>query len=181
MMGVKRWLYRGGRPNRVARVLNRGWAAVHALGVAPDYLVTLEVRGRRSGRVISFPLVMTVVGGERYLVSMLGEDVNWVRNVRAAEGNAALRHGLHEDVRLEPVTPGLRAPVLKAYLQRAPGARPHLPIDKDAPLADFEKVANRFPVFRVVPVKRGAGKPNETRADGKGSESTSPPWAWRRA
>jgi hypothetical protein len=25
-----------------------------------------------------------VVGGERYLVSMLGEEVNWVRNVKAA-------------------------------------------------------------------------------------------------
>jgi hypothetical protein len=40
--------------------------------------------------------------------------------------------------------------VLKAYLQRAPGARPHLPIDKDAPLAEFEQVSPQYPVFRVV-------------------------------
>jgi len=73
-----------GRPNRVARLLNRGGAAVYALGVAPDYAVTLEVRGRSSGRTISFPLVMVLRGGERYLVSMLGEEVNWVRNVEAA-------------------------------------------------------------------------------------------------
>ena len=26
----KRWLYRHGRPNRVARLLNRGWAMAHA-------------------------------------------------------------------------------------------------------------------------------------------------------
>src|SRR5215212_1409461 len=76
-------------------------AAVYALGVAPNYLVTLEVLGRRSGRIISFPLVMVVVAGERYLVSMLGEEVNWVRNVRAAGGNVTLHHGRREEVRLK--------------------------------------------------------------------------------
>jgi hypothetical protein len=59
----ERWLYRGHRPNAVARLLNRAWAAVNALGIAPNYLVTLEVVGRRSGRAISFPLVMVVVDG----------------------------------------------------------------------------------------------------------------------
>jgi hypothetical protein len=35
-------------------------------------------------------------------------------------------------------------------LQIAPGARPHLDIYWHAPLAEFEKVAARYPVFRVV-------------------------------
>jgi hypothetical protein len=35
-------------------------------------------------------------------------------------------------------------------LKRAPNARAHLPVDKDAPLAEFERVAHRFPVFRVA-------------------------------
>lgn len=61
----KRWLYKGNRPGGLARLLNRAWAIAHARGVAPDYLVTLEVTGRRSGRVISFPLVMALVDGER--------------------------------------------------------------------------------------------------------------------
>ena len=91
-MNVHRWLYQGGRPNRLATVLNRCWAAVHALGVAPNYLVTLEVAGRRSGRMTRLPLVMVVVAGERYLVSMLGEEVDWVRNVKAACGSVTLRH-----------------------------------------------------------------------------------------
>ena len=123
---------------------------VCALGVAPDYLVTLEVAGRRTGRIIRLPLVMVVVDGERYLVSMLGEDVNWVRNVKAADGRVVLRHGRSERVRLEEVAPEYRAPVLKAYLRKAPGARAHIPVDKDAPLAEFERVSPRFPVFRVV-------------------------------
>ena len=151
VMSLQRWFYRGGRPNLVARLLNRWGAAVYARGVAPDYLITLEVPGRRSGRIVNLPLVMVVVGGERYLVSMLGEDVNWVRNVKAAGGDVTLRHGHREEVRLEEVALDRRAPVLKAYLKRAPGARAHLPVDKDAPLAEFERVSPRFPVFRVVP------------------------------
>jgi hypothetical protein len=60
-----------------------------------------------------------------------------------------------EEVQLEEVLAGRRAPILKAYLQRAPGARPHVPVNKDAPLAEFEKVAAEFPVFRIVPSKMG--------------------------
>jgi hypothetical protein len=149
-MGVNQWLYRGGRPNWLARFLNRGSAELYAIGVAPNYLVTLEVPGRRSGRRIRLPLVMAVVAGERYLVSMLGMGAGWLQNVRAAGGNVTLHHGRHEDVHLEEVVAAERAPILKAYLQRAPGARAHLPIDKDAPLAAFEQLAPQFPVFRVV-------------------------------
>jgi hypothetical protein len=130
-------------------LLNRGSAAIHALGIAPNYLVTLEVPGRRSGRMLTLPLVMVVVAGERYLVSMLGPDVGWVRNVQAAGGNVTLRHGRREEVHLEEVAGNERAPLLKAYLERAPGARPHVPISKDAPLADFARIAPQFPVFRV--------------------------------
>ena len=149
-MTVKQWLYKGGRPNRLASVLNRGWAFIHGLGIAPNYLVTLEVTGRRSGRTIRLPLVMTVIDGERYLVSMLGTEAGWVRNVQAAEGKAVLRHGRREDVRLEEVPVEKRAPILKVYLHKAPGARGHVLIDKDAPLAEFERVAAQYPVFQVV-------------------------------
>ena len=62
-----RWLYRGHRPNWIARSLNRATAAVASSGVASNYLVTLEVTGRKSGRTFSLPLVMAVVDGQRYL------------------------------------------------------------------------------------------------------------------
>jgi deazaflavin-dependent oxidoreductase (nitroreductase family) len=147
---LRRWLYREQRPNRIARMLNRAWAVLFSSGILPDYMVTLEVTGRKSGRTVSLPVAVAVVDGERYLVSMLGENVNWVQNVRAAGGRAVLRSGGREEVHLEEVPAEQRAPILKAYLQRAPGARPHVPVDKDAPLAEFEKVAAAFPVFRVV-------------------------------
>lgn len=149
-MSLATWLYSGGRPNRAALLVNRLSAGLHALGVAPNYLVTLEVRGRRSGRMIMLPLVMVVADGERYLVSMLGAEASWVQNVKAAGGNVTLRHGRRENVRLEAVPEDHRAPILKAYLKRAPGARPHVPVDKNAPLLEFERIARQFPVFRVV-------------------------------
>jgi len=147
---VQRWLYRGRRPNAVARVVNRATAAVHALGIAPNYMVALTVVGRRSGRPNSFPLVMAVVNGQRYLVSMLGADVAWVRNLRAAGGRATLRHGRTERVRLEEIPVEERVPVLQAYVQRAPGARPHLGVGKDVSAETLEAMAPGIPVFRVL-------------------------------
>ena len=148
---VKRWLYRGDRPSGLTRFVNAGVARLHASGLGPASWVTLEVAGRRSGRTIAFPLVMAVVDGERFLVSMLGNEAAWVRNLRAAGGAATLRCGGAEAVRLEEVPVAERAPLLKAYLRAAPGARPHVPVPMDAPLARFEEIAARFPVFRVAP------------------------------
>jgi len=91
---------------------------------------------------------------ERYLVSMLGDGTNWVRNVRAASGKAKLVHGIREQVLLEEVDISQRAPILKAYLQIAPGARPHIPVSKDAPISEFEKIASKYPVFRLKAVQR---------------------------
>ncbi len=148
-MAFKRWLYRGGPPNALARIINGGWAWFHSLGLFPNELVTLEVTGRQSGKVISFPLALTVWNRERYLVSMLGENTNWVRNVRAANGKTTLRHGISEQILLQEVEASQRAPILKAFLQHASGARPHIPMNKDAPVSDFEKIAAQYPVFRI--------------------------------
>jgi deazaflavin-dependent oxidoreductase (nitroreductase family) len=145
-----RWLYRGGRPNRFARLQNRASALVFAAGIWPRRLAALEVRGRRSGRTVSFPVVITDHDGERYLVAMLGEGARWVRNVRADGGRAVLRHGRRENVRLEEVDAEDRPSILRRYLELAPGARPHIPIDRTAPLDDFARVAPTIPVFRIT-------------------------------
>lgn len=146
---IKRWMYRGDRPNAIARAMNAVMARQHASGLAPRSWVTLEVRGRRSGRVVTVPVVVTEVDGARYLVSMLGEAANWVRNARAAGGEATLRRRGREPVRLVEVDVADRAPILRRYLQVAPGARPHLPVPRTAPLADFAAIAPDYPVFRV--------------------------------
>jgi F420H(2)-dependent quinone reductase len=111
--------------------------------------MTLEVLGRRSGRVVSVPVVVAEYDGERYLVSMLGDDVNWVRNVRAAGGRAVMRRRNAEPVHLLDVAIDARAPILRRYVAVAPGARPHIPLRSNAPLAEFERIAARYPVFRI--------------------------------
>jgi hypothetical protein len=148
---VKRWLYRGRRPNWIARLMNRFAATLASSSVAnASGLVALEVTGRTSGRTVSLPLVMVVVDGQRYLASMLGDDVQWVKNIRAAGGQAVLRDHGRNEVHLEEVPANQRAPILREYLQHAPGARPHVAVDKDAPLSDFERIAPAYPVFRVT-------------------------------
>ena len=148
-MALHKWMYRGGRPNRLAKIINDASAKLHSSGILPNYFVTLEVIGRKSGKLIAFPLAMTVMNGERYLVSMLGDDTNWVRNVEAAGGRATLRHGKTEQVILHRVAVQDRPPILKKYLRLAPGARSHIPVRKDAPLSEFDKIADGFPVFRI--------------------------------
>ncbi len=108
------------------------------------------MRGRKSGRVISFPVVITEYDGNRYLVSMLGQDVNWVRNVRAADGSAVLRHGRREAVRLIEMPDDEKPAILRRYMDVAPGAHPHVPVDRRAPQQAFEQVAPRIPVFRIT-------------------------------
>ncbi|WP_239165100.1 nitroreductase/quinone reductase family protein [Actinoplanes palleronii] len=150
-MNLRRWMYRGGRPNALARLLNRISAAQFGAGfLAPPAWVTLEVTGRRSGKPVSLPLVVTTYEDQRFLVSMLGPRANWVANVRAAHGQAVLRHGTTERVRLIEVDPVVTAPILRGYLAVAPGARAHFPIDRTAPLAEFERIAPDYPVFRIA-------------------------------
>ncbi len=167
---VERRLYPGGRPNGLARLLNRGWAVVHGSGLLPWRYVTLEVPGRRTGRTLSFPLVVADYQGERYLVSMLGERSSWVRNVAAAGGRAVLRHGRRQAVRLEEVDPDARAPIVRRYLSLAPGPRAFIPVDRDAPLEAFQKVAPQVPVVRVRSDREAHRAIQPTRAETPGSQ-----------
>jgi deazaflavin-dependent oxidoreductase (nitroreductase family) len=146
---IQRWQYRGGRPRWSARITNRLGAITFAAGIGPNRAATLEVRGHKSGRTISFPVVVADFRGERYLVAMLGQKTNWVRNLRA-DGRAVLRHGQAEDVSLVEDLSDKRAAILRRYLQLAPGARPFFPIDRRAPLEDFERIVDEYPVFRVA-------------------------------
>jgi hypothetical protein len=43
----------------------------------------------------------------------------------------------------------VNALILSRYLQKVPGARPHIPVTADAPPAAFVSIAARYPVFRV--------------------------------
>jgi deazaflavin-dependent oxidoreductase (nitroreductase family) len=145
-----RWLYRGGRPNKLARAINGVWARLFATGRGPSSVAALEVVGRRSGRPVQLPVVIADVDGEQYLVSMLGENTNWVRNVRAAGNRAVLLKGGRTSVRLEEVPVEQRAPIIKRYCQVATSGRVHIAVDPHAPTEAFESVAAQHPAFRIA-------------------------------
>lgn len=94
--------------------------------------MTLEVPGRKSGKVTAFPPGMADVDGRWYLVSMLGE-CNWVANVRAADGYAI---------------PG-------AVRRDRSRWRAHIPISEGSSLEEFADVAESYPVFEVLDDRRG--------------------------
>jgi hypothetical protein len=155
--GAARRMYSSGKGNAAARRFARVWATVMRLGVLPRRWVVLEVPGHKSGELRSFPLGMADVAGSWYLVSMLGECA-WVRNVRAARGQVALRRFRSHPCRLEEVPVVLRGPILKRYVEKVPGGRPHIPVPRGAPVERFQAVAAGYPVFLVQP-KNGFPRP----------------------
>ena len=140
------------RPTRLTRTMNRfvGWLA--SRGLMPSDTITLEVKGRRSGMTRSSVVTWVEHGEGRYLVSPRGET-EWVRNVRAAGGDAAVRRRGSQKVRLEEVPAEERAPIIKAYLVKtAKATRQHFGVDPKAEIEEFEAIAARHPVFRIVTV-----------------------------
>ena len=148
---VMRLFYRDWRPTRDGRWVNRFQCWWSGLGLPPRLMAALEVRGRASGRRRSQVVVIATVEGERYLVSMLGPRSDWVQNVEAAEGDAAIRQGRRRRVHLVLVPPEQRAPVLREYVRSAPGGRRHFPLPVGAPLSEFAALAARYPVYRIDP------------------------------
>ncbi|MDH4134685.1 MAG: nitroreductase family deazaflavin-dependent oxidoreductase [Gammaproteobacteria bacterium] len=112
-------------------------------------LLTLQTIDRGSGRVNSTILVVATYENRQYLVSMLGEGSEWVKNVRASGGRAHVKRGQVIPVDLTEIAPHERAPILKAWAQVATSGRQHLPVSFDAPLSAFEEIAGEYPVFRV--------------------------------
>jgi len=146
-----RLLYRNWRPTRLGRWVNKfsGWWS--GLGLPPRFQAVLEVHGRTSGRTRSNPVVIVTVEGKCYLVSMLGLESNWVKNVEATHGDATIRQGRRRRVHLVSVPPEQRAPILREYVRIAPSGRQHFPLAVEAPLSDFDAIAGRYPVYRIDP------------------------------
>jgi len=130
-----------------------GWLANR--GLTPSDTVTIEVKGRRSGLLRSTAVTWAECGGQRYLVSLAGES-EWVRNLRAAGGEADIRRGQRDHVRLVEVPAEERAPVLHAYMSkrafsRSPAyiAEKYFGVSPDATVEDLAAIAARYPVFRI--------------------------------
>jgi len=156
------------RPPAFYRRLQRIAPVFRALGMTPDYVVRLEVPGRRTGLIRSSLMVQVTTDGQRFLVALAGES-EWVRNVRAAAGRVVLQNGKQRYGALLTELPvAERAQVIRAYIHRPSPrgramvrtgeARHYFGIDPDAPLAQIDAIAPNYPVFRIDPLaSAGAG------------------------
>ncbi len=140
------------RPAKATQIIDRFVSWLASLGLMPSKTVTLDVKGRRSGRVRSTVINWVEHEGERYFVSPRGE-AEWVRNVRAAGGEAVIVRRGRQKVRLQEVGSEERALIIKAYLgENAWSTRQHFGVDPKGEIEEFEGIAARHPVFRIVRV-----------------------------
>ena len=97
------------------RRLNWLGVGLTSLGLSRRDAVTLQVRGRSSGKSRRVAILRTHCQGEDYLVALAGES-QWVTNVRAASGEAVIRRRGARHVCLEEVAPADRPDIIAEYL-----------------------------------------------------------------
>jgi deazaflavin-dependent oxidoreductase (nitroreductase family) len=139
------------KPSGPVKLMNSIIGRLASIGLIPGDTAMLQVKGRRSGQSRSTAVTWVEHDGQRYLVAPRG-TTEWVRNVRAAGGQAAIRRRKSEAVRLEEVPVEQRAPIIKSYLKKtALVTKREFGLDPEAPLEEFEKIAADHPVFRIMP------------------------------
>src|SRR5258706_1170719 len=101
------------RVNTFVRINNTMTTSLLRLGIKVWSFSLLTVRGRKSGKPIVTPVAIFVQDQKRYLVATYGV-VNWVRNLRAAGGEATLTRRRHnEKIRAIELEPEAAAPVFR--------------------------------------------------------------------
>lgn len=137
------------RPSTVEKIFGRVLTSLIWIGLIRGHFYVLEVRGRKSGRVVSLPVDPIAFEGHRYLVCARGNS-QWVRNARAA-GEVVIARALHRDRYVVHELPAAaRPPILKAYLDRfASEVQRFFPVPKGSPVTAFNDLATRYPVFEI--------------------------------
>ena len=130
------------------RLVNAVMGPLARVGLAGRHAYLLTVRGRKTGRAYSTPVIL-IEDDERWLVAPYG-DVSWVRNARAAGEVEIRRAGRSETLQIEEATPEQAAPVLKQYLKRVQVVRPFFDVTTNSSLEEFVTEAPRHPVFRLI-------------------------------
>lgn len=139
------------KPGAVERIFGRLLTFFIRIGLVRGHFYVLEVRGRKSGRTFSLPVDPIEFNGHRYLVCARG-DSNWVRNARIVSEVALVRAMRRRQYAVRELPPGIRPPVLKAYLDRFAGeVQRFFPVPKGSPVEAFNDLAPRYPVFELQP------------------------------
>jgi len=140
------------RPSTAEHVFGRILTSLIRIGLIRGHFYVLEVRGRKSGKVISHPVDPLEFGGRRYLVCARGNS-NWVRNARAAGQIVLIRAMRRHRYAVHELPPAMRPPVLKAYLDRfASEVQRFFPVPKGSAVESFNDLATRYPAFELQPM-----------------------------
>jgi deazaflavin-dependent oxidoreductase (nitroreductase family) len=107
------------RPGWITKyVMNGAVRLLTRAGVGVWGARTLEVNGRKSGLPRRNPVNLLTIDGRNYLVAPRGE-VEWVRNVRAADGQLTLILGSRRQHWIATeITDGRKPEILRQYLRR---------------------------------------------------------------
>lgn len=138
-------------PGTLERMFNKAFGVVVGLGLGPRDYYLLRVKGRKTGRVRATPVNVAELHGRRFLVAPRGRT-QWVRNAEVA-GEVTLAQGRRSRrVRLRAVPDADKPPVLRAYLDRfAFTVQRYFPVRAGSPASAFADVAERYPVFEMLP------------------------------
>ena len=130
------------------------FGALVALGLGLPHNYLLEVRGRKTGRRHFTPVNLLEFSGERYLVAGRGRT-QWVRNAEAAGEVALWRYWRRQRFQVRPVSNSKKPEILKAYLDRFRlTVQRYFPVHAGSALGAFVAVADRYPVFELLPSKQ---------------------------
>ena len=132
-------------------VVNPLIKGIHRLGFAVAGSQTLAVRGRKSGEMRTNPVNPFELDGRTYLLSPRG-TTQWVRNLRAAGGEAELRTGRKvRHFHAEEVPDAEKLPLLRLYMDKwAWEVKGFMGIDADAPDEELVRIAPDHPSFVIT-------------------------------
>jgi deazaflavin-dependent oxidoreductase (nitroreductase family) len=149
-------------PNAFERFFNKAFGVIVGWGLGPRDYYLVQVRGRRTGRVYATPVNVVELQGIRFLVAPRGRT-QWVRNAEAA-GEVHLKRGsTRQRFRIRAVADREKLPVLRTYLDRfGRVVQRYFPVPAGAPLEAFAAIAERYPVFELLPSNHAEG----TRGEG---------------
>jgi deazaflavin-dependent oxidoreductase (nitroreductase family) len=137
------------KPSALEAFFNRAFGFLVGLGIGPDYMLLLQVRGRKSGRIYSTPVNLLEFGGRPILVAPRGRT-QWVRNAETA-GEITLEKGsARNQYRLRAIPNNDKPEILKLYLERYRSAvQRYFLVPAGSPVERFRSIAGNYPVFEL--------------------------------
>ena len=138
-------------PSAFEALFNRTFGFLAGLGLAPNFIYLLEVRGRKSGKIYRSPVNLMEISGKRILVAPRGRT-QWVRNAEASNEIVLKRASFRQVFALKPIPDSDKPPILKEYLDRyASAVKKFFPIPPNSPVESFRPIAPAYPVFELMP------------------------------